>query len=860
MEPTVTSEEKNSPERPSRSRAFPIGETHAALRTSFTARSTSASDLGPSSAASAGNPTASNTSAGLSCSRNFSISFRPALKAALSVFGRSSASRRAWCASRSARCCSSSRSASCFAAALRKSTTRWYTSRVSWERARWPSTPIPAVATSGRPPFPDGSCRRSLTIRRTVSGSSSGRRTPSCSASAAQVSPASRSSTPISVSSAPWKTGVLASKPRMRAAHPRCVSRIWPTFMREGTPSGLSTMSTGAPCGRNGMSSSGTIRAMIPLFPWRPAILSPTEILRFSATYTFTSWITPGGSSSGCRILSIWSSDFSSILARSPAAASSTARSRSFRGRFATRSVFRSTSAKLISASCCRASFVPCGRYSSTVPALSIRPMSCPAKSSRSSANIASEMRAFSSASSRRTSPIRSPRSFSTTWSSMREKIFTSMTTPSIPGGTLSDESFTSFAFSPKMAVRSFSSGLSSASPWREIFPPQMSPESETELSPEEKLLTAIFGEKAKDVKDSSLKVPPGMEGVVIDVKIFSRIEDQVVEKDRGERIGEVRRLEADEKARISEAMFAELTELLAGQEVGLMLKAGTVEEYLPQGTKLTRQQLAEIHFADVDLKTLRVANRPLNERLRAVLDAAAGERAKIEEKSEDQIDKILQPDELPPGVIQLVKVYVAEKRKISVGDKMAGRHGNKGIIARIVPEEDMPFLPHGAPVDIVLNPLGVPSRMNVGQILETHLGWAARILGFEAKTPVFQGADETEIGVLLRLAGLTWAADALQLDVRLPDVAPETIRQIVKDLRRLPSGNGGRPDIGTAGIELLGGRSVSAETRELYHRVVDFLKAAAKQLAERELEQRCIEREAHQARLETAEDKDKAA
>src|SRR6185312_7962084 len=224
----------------------------------------------------------------------------------------------------------------------------------------------------------------------------------------------------------------------------------------------------------------------------------------------------------------------------------------------------------------------------------------------------------------------------------------------------------------------------------------------ETELSPEEKLLTAIFGEKAKDVKDSSLKVPPGMEGVVIDVKIFSRIEDQVVEKDRGERIGEVRRLEADEKARISEAMFAELRELLAGQEIGLMLKAGTVEEFLPQGTKLSRQQLAEINFADVDLKTLRVTNKPVNERIRAVLDAAAAERAKIEE--------ILQPDELPPGVIQLVKVYVAEKRKISVGDKMAGRHGNKGIIARIVPEEDMPFLPDGSPVDIVLNPLGVPS------------------------------------------------------------------------------------------------------------------------------------------------------
>ncbi len=392
-----------------------------------------------------------------------------------------------------------------------------------------------------------------------------------------------------------------------------------------------------------------------------------------------------------------------------------------------------------------------------------------------------------------------------------------------------------------------------------DILVGKITPKGETELSPEEKLLTAIFGEKAKDVKDSSLKVPPGMEGVVIDVKIFSRIEDQVVEKDRGERIGEVRRLETEEKAHISEAMFVELAELLANQEVGLMLKAGTVEEFLPAGTKLTKQQLSEINLADVDLKTLRVANKAVNEKVRAVLDAASAERAKIEEKSEDQIDKILQPDELPPGVIQLVKVYVAEKRKISVGDKMAGRHGNKGIIARIVPEEDMPFLPDGTPVDIVLNPLGVPSRMNVGQILETHLGWAAHLLGFDAKTPVFQGADETEIGVLLRLAGLRWAADALRLDVRPPELDSARVLQIVSDLRRLPSTNGGRPDIGSAGVELLGGRSVSAETRELHHQMVDFLKFAGKELAERELAQRHIEQEMHNARLETAEEKDKA-
>src|SRR5438270_2832509 len=384
-----------------------------------------------------------------------------------------------------------------------------------------------------------------------------------------------------------------------------------------------------------------------------------------------------------------------------------------------------------------------------------------------------------------------------------------------------------------------------------DILVGKITPKGETELSPEEKLLTAIFGEKARDVKDSSLKVPPGMEGVVIDVKIFSRIEDQVVEKDRGERIGEVRRLEVEEKARISEAMFAELAELLTGQEVGLMLKAGTVEEYLPQGTKLTKQQLDGVQFADVDLKTLRVTNKTVNERIRAVLDAATAERAKIEEKSEDQIDKILQPDELPPGVIQLVKVYVAEKRKISVGDKMAGRHGNKGIIARIVPEEDMPFLPDGTPVDIVLNPLGVPSRMNVGQILETHLGWAATILGFEAKTPVFQGADETEIGVLLRLAGLTWAADALRLVVRPPELDSETVRRIADDLRRLPQTNGGRPDLAKAGIGLLAGRALTQETRDVHHRFVDFLRAAAKQLAERELDQRNVEREFHQVRLE---------
>src|SRR5579859_1969965 len=248
-----------------------------------------------------------------------------------------------------------------------------------------------------------------------------------------------------------------------------------------------------------------------------------------------------------------------------------------------------------------------------------------------------------------------------------------------------------------------------------DILVGKITPKGETELSPEEKLLTAIFGEKAKDVKDSSLKVPPGMEGVVIDVKIFSRIEDQVVEKDRGERIGEVRRLEGEEKLRVNEVRDSELIEALDGQRVALALKSCTVEEAIPQGTKLDREFLHSLKIATLDLKTFRVESKSVNERVRTIIDAANDEKAKIEEKAEERIDRILQPDELPPGVIQLVKVYLAEKRKISVGDKMAGRHGNKGIVARIVPEEDMPFLPDGRPVDIVLNPLGVPSRMNVG-------------------------------------------------------------------------------------------------------------------------------------------------
>ena len=368
-----------------------------------------------------------------------------------------------------------------------------------------------------------------------------------------------------------------------------------------------------------------------------------------------------------------------------------------------------------------------------------------------------------------------------------------------------------------------------------DILVGKITPKGETELSPEEKLLTAIFGEKAKDVKDSSLKVPPGMEGVVIDVKIFSRIEDQVVEKDRGERIGEVRRLETEEKLRVNEVRDAELREVLEGQTVALALRAGTVEEAIPAETVLDAETLADLKFATIDLKTFRVADREVNEQVRRIIDAANEEKARLEERAEERIDRILQPDELPPGVIQLVKVYLAEKRKVSVGDKMAGRHGNKGIVARIVPEEDMPFLPDGRPVDIVLNPLGVPSRMNVGQILETHLGWAARILGFYAKTPVFQGASEREIGLLLKLAGITWARETLRLNASMDPVSDEEIRSMLADIKPTAAELNKVELLADANINDLFGRNMSAETKALFTRVRDFLGAAAKELAQRE-------------------------
>ena len=369
-----------------------------------------------------------------------------------------------------------------------------------------------------------------------------------------------------------------------------------------------------------------------------------------------------------------------------------------------------------------------------------------------------------------------------------------------------------------------------------DILVGKITPKGETELSPEEKLLTAIFGEKAKDVKDSSLRVPPGVEGTVIDVKIFSRrIDDPLLEREHGERIADLREIERAEIGRVREARDEELREILAGQTAALFLKRGTIEPLFSEGKKLAAGDLLELNFGTVDLSTLKVKNGKANDRIRLAIEEAKVRVERIRERTEEGIDKVFQPDELSPGVVQLVKVYLAEKRKIAVGDKMAGRHGNKGIIARVVPEEDMPFMPDGTPVDIVLNPLGVPSRMNVGQILETLLGWAGDILGFRAETPVFQGASEHEIGGLLKIAGAIWAARSLGSNVEAPVIGSDEVRTVTEAIQAMRGGqvaatNGTAVGLGRSLDEYLDGPSKDA--RELMQVLGRFVVDVARDIS----------------------------
>ena len=292
-----------------------------------------------------------------------------------------------------------------------------------------------------------------------------------------------------------------------------------------------------------------------------------------------------------------------------------------------------------------------------------------------------------------------------------------------------------------------------------DILVGKVTPKGETQLTPEEKLLRAIFGEKAGDVKDASLTCPPGIEGIVVGVRIFSR---KGIEKDdRAKQIEEdelalMEKNLQDEIRILHEETKKRLVQLLNGRTLRSdLFDADGRDRVLRKGAVLTPDTMADVPFAALVRSRVETDDLGFEDELRTMEDRTAQRVDVIQREFEEKKDKIRRGDELPPGVIKLVKVYVAMKRKLSVGDKMAGRHGNKGVIARILPEEDMPYLPDGTPVEIVLNPLGVPSRMNVGQILETHLGWAAHALGLYFATPVFDGAMETEIKKWLGEAGL---------------------------------------------------------------------------------------------------------
>ena len=278
-----------------------------------------------------------------------------------------------------------------------------------------------------------------------------------------------------------------------------------------------------------------------------------------------------------------------------------------------------------------------------------------------------------------------------------------------------------------------------------DILVGKVTPKGETQLTPEEKLLRAIFGEKASDVKDTGLRVPPGMDGTVIDVRVFTR---DGVEKDsralaiEKSEIERVRKDLNDQRRILEDDLFSRVRQTLIGKKAAggpKKLKSGTdvTAEYLDD---LPRDQWFEIRLEDDDA----------NGQLEQVAERLKAQQRAFEKRFEDKKAKITAGDDLAPGVLKMVKVYLAVKRRVQPGDKMAGRHGNKGVISTIVPVEDMPYMEDGTPVDIVLNPLGVPSRMNIGQVLETHLGWAARGLGLKIGKMLEQQNAVTELRAFL--------------------------------------------------------------------------------------------------------------
>ena len=290
-----------------------------------------------------------------------------------------------------------------------------------------------------------------------------------------------------------------------------------------------------------------------------------------------------------------------------------------------------------------------------------------------------------------------------------------------------------------------------------DILVGKVTPKGETEPTPEEKLLKAIFGEKAGDVKDASLKAPPGMNGIVIDTKVFSlKRKDAKTKKEDKKRLEEIKTWGEREKKKLWLLRNEKLQSLLLGKTSAGIRDIELDKIVVRKGVKLSEKVLEKLNFDTLDLSNPWTTDLNTHGSVKKLYQNYEEKLAKIEEKIKREKEKVSIGTELPPGIIQLVRVYIARKRKLQVGDKMSGRHGNKGVVAKIVPVEDMPYLPDGTPVDIVLNPLGVPSRMNMGQILETNLGWAAKILGCTYATPVFNGATEEEVKEEMKKAGLS--------------------------------------------------------------------------------------------------------
>ena len=289
-----------------------------------------------------------------------------------------------------------------------------------------------------------------------------------------------------------------------------------------------------------------------------------------------------------------------------------------------------------------------------------------------------------------------------------------------------------------------------------DILVGKITPKSETELAPEEKLLRAIFGEKAAEVRDTSLTVPSGTYGIVMDVKTTSRDLPQRTKMSANERRKQQKQMLEDfdkREAELTENLTDALSNILLGEKIPLDVVNGeTGEIIIPANRKITKTLLRKLAAA---YDVIAIDPSPIQQKISNIIGEYSSKFAQLKDDRENMALRLESGEDAETGIIKQVKVYVASKKKLSVGDKMSGRHGNKGVVARVLPEEDMPFMPDGTPVDIVLNPLGVPSRMNVGQVLETHLGMACRILGLHAASPVFDGCPEAEIWELMKKAQL---------------------------------------------------------------------------------------------------------